>query len=170
MQQSLLDGQRLTTSVEHKGQYGAGPDRLAITCGISVPEAKLVHATYWKRNWAIKKIADGQLIKTVRGQMWLYNPISRFWYSLRYKKDVFSTLVQGSGVYCFDTWVAHVLADREQLTAQFHDEIVLTVDKGYRPDIEEWLKGTINEVNKFLKLNRELDIGVQFGSDYSQIH
>lgn len=151
-------------------QYGAGPPRLAVTCGIDLSEARKVHETYWKRNWAIKVISDEQTIKYVREQMWLFNPISRFWYSLRNMKDVFSTLVQGSGVYCFDTWVAHVLADREQLTAQFHDEIVLTVKEGHREEIEIWLKETIKEVNNYLKLNRELDIGVQFGSDYSQIH
>lgn len=151
-------------------QYGAGAKRLAITCGITVDEAKLVHETYWKRNWAIKKIAEDQVIKYVRKQMWLFNPISRFWYSLREKKDIFSTLVQGSGVYCFDTWVAHVLADREQLTAQFHDEIVLVVKKGFKLEIEGWLRQTIKDTNDYLKLNRELDIGIQFGSDYSQIH
>ena len=151
-------------------QYGAGPPRLAVTCGIDLSEARKVHETYWKRNWAIKVISDEQTIKYVREQMWLYNPISRFWYSLRNTKDVFSTLVQGSGVYCFDTWVAHVLADREQLTAQFHDEIVLLVKEGHREEIEAWLKETIAEVNNYLKLNRELDIGVQFGENYSEIH
>jgi hypothetical protein len=35
--------------------------------------------------------------------MWLYNPVSKFWYSAIYK-DIFSTLNQGTGVYCFDTW------------------------------------------------------------------
>src|SRR5690606_7483927 len=109
--------------------------------------------------------ADQQVVKYVRDQMWLFNPISRFWYSLREKKDIFSTLVQGSGVYCFDTWVAHVLADREQLTAQFHDEIVLVVKKGFsnynketkqwEGPIVDWLKQTIKETNDFLKLNRK---------------
>lgn len=169
MQQSK-DGVRLTTSLEHYGQYGAGVSRLAITCGIDYAEAKKVHETYWKRNWAIKAVADEQTIKYVRDEMWLYNPISKFWYSLRQKKDIFSTLVQGSGVYCFDTWVMIVLSDRPQLTGQFHDEVILTVKKGYRDHIKEWLKQTIKTTNEYLNLNRELDIGIEFGERYSDIH
>lgn len=102
--------------------------------------------------------------------MWLFNPISGFWYSLRTKKDVFSTLVQGSASYCFDTWVSHILADRPQLTAQFHDEVVLEVKKDHRPEIEEFLEQTMKDTNEFLGLNRELGIGIEFGVNYAEIH
>lgn len=151
-------------------QYGAGPPRLVITCGISLDEARNLHQSYWKRNWAIKAVAEEQKVKTIDGQMWLFNPISMFWYSLRTDKDRFSTLVQGSAAYCFDTWVSHILADRPQLTAQFHDEVVLCVATGHQQEIREFLSGTIKEVNDMLKLNRELDISVQFGDKYSEIH
>ena len=119
---------------------------------------------------AIKAVAAEQKVKTVDEQMWLFNPISRFWYSLRFEKDIFSTLVQGSAVYVFDTWVSHILADRPQLTGQFHDEIILTVKKGKQEEIKEWLKDCIRQVNDFLKLNVKLDIDVQFGHRYSEIH
>lgn len=48
--------------------------------------------------------------------MWLFNPVSKFWYSLRYPKDIFSTLNQGTGVFCFDTWIANFMGERRQLT------------------------------------------------------
>lgn len=167
---SCVSGVRLTTSLEHKGQYGAGIPRLEITCGCDKETAERIHAAYWKRNWSIKAVAKEQVVKTVRGQMWLWNPISGFWYSLRQKKDIFSTLVQGSACFCFDTWVSIVLASREQLTAQFHDEIVLEVLKGHQEEIREFLEGTIHETNEYLGLNRELGIGIQFGQRYSEIH
>jgi DNA polymerase I-like protein with 3'-5' exonuclease and polymerase domains len=151
-------------------QYGAGVSRLAITCGCDVDTARRIHEAYWKRNWAIKRVTEDQIVKTVRGQMWLYNPISEYWYSLRYVKDIFSTLVQGSAVYCFDLWVRTVLDHRPQLTGQFHDEIIQHVKKGFRQEVTEFLQGTIEEVNQILQLNRRLDIGIQFGSRYSEIH
>ena len=49
------------------------------------------------------------------------------WYSLRFDKDRFSTLNQGTGAYCFDTWVKYILSKRPQLTGQFHDEVILEI-------------------------------------------
>jgi len=151
-------------------QYGAWPPKIAKTCGITLKEAQVVFDAYWKRNWSIKAVADSCKVKTVRSSQWLFNPISKFWYSLRSEKDRFSTLVQGSGVFCFDTWVAVIRRDRPQITGQFHDEVILEVKQGHREEITEWLKGTIKEVNDILKLNRELDIGIDFGNRYSEIH
>jgi hypothetical protein len=151
-------------------QYGAGIARLMITCGIGREQAALLHKAYWDLNWAIKVVVDEQTTKTVNGQMWLWNPVSELWYSLRFEKDIFSTLVQGTAAYVFDLWVRKVLSEREQLTAQFHDEIVLCVKKGYSEQITEYLNKTIAETNNQLRLNRELGISVQFGSRYSEIH
>jgi len=150
--------------------YGAGAPKIAKTAGISVAEASTLHAAYWKRNWSVKAVANSLKTKDVLGQRWLYNPVSRFWYSLRNDKDKFSTLNQGSGVFAFDTWVGVVRRDRPQLTGQFHDEIILMVKKGYREQITAWLKETIKEVNEILNLNRSLDVGVDFGDSYAEIH
>ena len=141
-----------------------------VTCGIDRAAAANLHKTYWQRNWAIKAVAEEQEIKEVRGLMWLRNPISGFWYSLRFEKDIFSTLVQGSASYCFDTWVSFILDERPQITGQFHDEVVLSVRKGYRDEITEFLKDTIKKTNDLLDLNVSLDIGIQFGDRYSEIH
>lgn len=78
--------------------------------------------------------------------------------------------MQGSGVYCFDTWLAFIRSERPQLTGQFHDEIILCVKKGYREQIKEFLKETIRKTNEKLNLNRELDIGIDFGDSYAEIH
>lgn len=151
-------------------QYGAGPPRLALTADIKISVAKMVHKAYWDKNWAIKEVAKNQRVRTVKGQMWLQNPISKFWYALRTEKDIFSTLVQGSASYVFDLWVATFRRHRPQLTAQFHDEVVLCVRKGSQDKATALLRGAIDETNERLKLNRELGIDVQFGSRYSEIH
>ena len=151
-------------------QYGAGPARLALTADISLQKAEQVWKTYWEKNWAIKKVAEEQIVKTVNGQMWLFNPISHLWYSLRYEKDRFSTLIQGTASYVFDEWVKLFRLKRPQLTAQFHDEVVLQVKKGNREKATALLKNAIEELNNNLKLNRELGIDVQFGDRYSSIH
>lgn len=151
-------------------QYGAGAPRLVLTCSISLEQAQILHKAYWKLNWAIKEVASEQTVKRVDNQMWLYNPVSGFWYSLRFMKDVFSTLVQGTASYVFDMWVKKFLSKREQLTAQFHDEVVLCIKEGFEKECESLLRGAVKELNEELKLNRELDISVQFGKRYGEIH
>lgn len=151
-------------------QYGAGAPRLALTANISLKKAEQVHKAYWDKNWAIKEVAKQQEVKTVKGQMWLKNPINGFWYSLRYEKDIFSTLVQGSASYVFDLWVQTFRRKRSQLTGQFHDEVILCVKRGYREPCENLLRTSIADVNQQLQLNRDLDIDVQFGERYSDIH
>lgn len=160
-------------------QYGAGPPRIAKTAGISLEEAREVHRAYWERNWSLKEIPKSFSVKTIGGQKWVLNPVSKFWYTLREEKDRFSTVVQSTGAYCFDLWVFFILQERPQLTADFHDEIILTVKKGYSwkgPDnkfhgpIVDFLRDCLKKVNDTLKLNVLLDIDVQFGERYSEIH
>jgi len=150
--------------------YGSGAKGLARQLGISVKDASKIHKSYWKRNWSIKAVAKDAIIKVVQGKLWLWNPVSELWYSLRNEKDIFSTLNQGTGVYCFDLWIYFIQKERKQLTAQFHDEIILEVHKGRRDSITDLLKRAVHKVNKTLKLNRELDVDVKFGSTYADIH
>lgn len=151
-------------------QYGAGVPRLALTIGCSRDVAERIHTTYWKRNWAIRQAASDAEVRASNGRMWLYNPISRFWYSLRSDKDRFSTLVQGSAVYCFDTWVKYVRRGGPKVCGQFHDEIVIPVHCGQRDRLQQHLRLAIERVNEELKLNRELDIDIQWGDNYAAIH
>lgn len=157
-------------STNYAAIYGSGPPTLARTAGVSVPKATQLLDVYWKRNWSVKKVAEETTTKVCNGDKWLYNPVSKFWYSLRHEKDKFSTLNQGTGVYCFDTWVKHILSKRPQLTGQFHDEIILTIKKGSRDKCEKLLKWAIEKANEELKLNRELDVDIDFGNTYAQIH
>ena len=151
-------------------QYGAGIKTLAKQLGITMKEAKVISEAYWERNWSVKAIADSMVTKEVEGSTWQYNPVSKLWYSLRSDKDKFSTLCQGTGTYLFDMWVGFILKEREQLTANFHDEIILEVKKGNRDKCVKLLENSIQKVNRMLKLNRELQVDVQFGNNYSEIH
>lgn len=157
-------------SVNYACVYGAGGPRVAITAGVSERKGYELVEAYWKRNWSVKAIADDQKVKTCNGSKWLYNPVSKLWYSLRAEKDRFSTLNQGTGVYCFDTWIKNFRKKRPQLTGQMHDEVILCVKKGHREQCEKLLKAAIKETNEELKLNRELDCSVDFGDRYSDIH
>lgn len=150
--------------------YGAGATTLSRQLGISEVEAGKIHKAYWKRNWALKKIAKDAVVKTVDGQLWLWNPVSELYYFLKADKDKFSTLNQGTGTYCFDMWLGFIIRKRKQLTAQFHDEVILELQESKQEDITLILKEAIQNVNKTLRLNRDLDCDISFGKDYSQIH
>ena len=149
--------------------YGVGPPKLARSLGISEKEAKALLEAYWDRNWAVKKLAENQYVKTLKdGTMWLKNPVSGFYYSLRYEKDRFSTLNQGTGVFCFDTWVFFARKLGVQIVGQFHDEVVVVSDD---PDsIQEKLQKAIEMTNEKLQLNVPLGIDVQVGKAYSDVH
>jgi DNA polymerase I-like protein with 3'-5' exonuclease and polymerase domains len=156
--------------VNYSAIYGVGAPKLSREMGVPIKQAQDLLDAYWKRNWSIKKLAEDQRVKTVGKQMWLYNPVSKFWYSLRYMKDIFSTLNQGTGVYCFDTWVSYILSKRPQINGQFHDEVVLELKKGHREDATSLLRWAIDKTNEKLKLNVKLDISIQFGDNYAGIH
>lgn len=157
-------------SVNYACTYGAAGPTVARTAKVSTPRGYELVEAYWKRNWAIKEIADSCKVKTVNKQKWLFNPVSKLWYSLRYEKDRFSTLNQGTGVFVFDTWVANIRKRRKQLTAQFHDEVVLCIRKGVRDKCTKLLGDALEETNEQLGLNRRMDIDVQFGNSYAEIH
>ena len=73
-------------------------------------------------------------------------------------------------MYCFDVWVREMVKRGLTPIAQFHDEVVLLVKLGNEEKTREILKESIGAVNTALKLNRDLNADVQFGSNYSEIH
>jgi hypothetical protein len=156
--------------VNYSAVYGVGKAKLSRTTGMTQAEAGVLLEAYWERNWAVKKFASEQKIKPVAGQMWVLNPVNGFWYSLRYEKDAFSTLNQSTGAYCFDQWVAHYLTKRPNIIGQFHDESINRIPVGEEQEHESALRWAIEKVNEKLKLNIKLDIDVQFGMRYSDIH
>lgn len=150
--------------------YGAGGKTLAVTLDIPVQEGMDIVNAYREKNWSIDAIAEDCITKQCLNGMWLYNPVSKFWYSLRHKKDRFSTLNQGTGVFCFDMWIYNFRKKRPQLTGQMHDEVILCLKKGNRDECEKLLQDAIKKTNRQLKLNRELGVDVQFGDNYAEIH
>ena len=150
--------------------YGAGGKTLAVTLDIPVQEGMDIVQAYREKNWSIDAIAEDCVTKQCLDGMWLYNPVSKFWYSLRHKKDRFSTLNQGTGVFCFYMWIYNFRKKRPQLTGQMHDEVILCLKKGNREKCEKLLKDAIKKTNRQLKLNRELGVDVQFGDNYAEIH
>lgn len=161
---------KLGKSANYACVYGAGGATVARSAGITEREGTKLVEAYWKRNWSVEAIAAAQEVKTCRGQKWLYNPVSGFWYSLRHEKDRFSTLNQGTGVFCFDTWVKHIRATGTKVLAQFHDEVVSKLNEGEEQHITNVYRNAIDKTNEELQLNRELDIDIQFGKTYSDIH
>ena len=152
------------------GQYGAGVQRLMVTCGIDRKAAQKLHDAYWKLNWAVKKVESEQVTKEIDGQLWLKNPINGFWYSLRYMKDRVSTTIQGTASYVFDRWLQFILDRRPILIGDFHDEWITQIKEGYEEECTKLVRWAIDKLNDEVKLNKELDISIQYGKRYSEIH
>lgn len=158
--------------VNYSCTYGVTPAGLVRNTGMKLYEAEVLHKTYWKRNWSLNAIADACVVKNCMGTKWLYNPVSGFWYSLRHDKDRFSTLNQGTGVYCFDRWVEGIREKKLPIVGQMHDEIIGLIrdTDSVKNRALKLLKDSVAKVNKELKLNRDLDCDVQFGYNYGDIH
>tara|TARA_R100001463_G_scaffold46824_2_gene95478 strand:- start:2733 stop:4583 length:1851 start_codon:yes stop_codon:yes gene_type:complete len=156
--------------VNYSATYGVGSPKLSRTTGLPIPEAQKLLDAYWERNWSVKKFSEDQKIRKINGEMWVQNPVSRFWHSLRYEKDVFSTLNQSTGAYCFDKWVAYYRTRRPNIIGQFHDESINLVKKGEEDAHSSALTWAIKKLNEDLKLNVDLGIDIQYGQRYSEVH
>jgi hypothetical protein len=169
---SIKKIRKLFKPVNYSAIYGVGKAKLSRTAGMPIKEAGVLLKTYWERNWGILEFSKDVLktVKTVDGMMWIKNPVSGFWYSLRYEKDAFSTINQGTGVYCFDNWLAFYLSRRPNIVGQFHDESINCIKDGEQQEHTECLKWAIGKVNDKLKLNIDLDIEVKFGLTYADVH
>ena len=156
--------------VNYSATYGIGSAKLARETGMPEADAKDLLRAYWDRNWSVKEFVDDQKIRSIGNDMWVQNPISKFWHSLRYEKDAFSTINQSTGAYCFDKWVAYYRVTRPNIVGQFHDESINVVKKGEENLHTNYLQAAIEKLNEDLKLNVTLGIDVQYGNDYSEIH
>lgn len=103
--------------------------------------------------------------------MWLLNPYSNFYYSLRKPKDAFSTGNQGLGVWCFDNFVREVRQKGIRISLQYHDEIGFVFLKSKsKEEIVQKLKECISKVNDRLQLPIPIDISADFGVNYAECH
>lgn len=168
---SLKSVRKAYKVTNYSATYGIKPLGLSRRGGFSVKDAEELLDAFWKRNWSLEAIAkDTKTKKTRDGQMWLYNPVSKFWYSLRHDKDKFSTLNQSTGVYCFDTWLGYCISLGLDAIGQFHDEAIFLVKQGDEPKTSDVVYSAMNKTNDKLKLNVKLSTAPEFGDNYSEIH
>lgn len=156
--------------VNYSAIYGIQPPKLSREMGISREEAAKLLDAYWKRNWSINRIVDGLKVRVMGEEMWLLNPVSGFYYSLRFEKDKFSTLNQGTGCFCFDNWVKECRNLGEKFVGQFHDEHINNILIGEEKKVEEIYAEALEIVNKRLMLNVPLGMEAKFGKTYAEVH
>ena len=158
--------------VNYSATYGVGATKLSRTSGISETGAAALLDAYWRRNWSVRAFCNSskRKVRQINGDMWVQNPVSNFWHLLRYKKDMFSTLNQSTGVYCFDKWVAYYRTRRPNIIGQFHDESINLVKEGEQSEHSDALNWAIKKLNQELKLNVDLGIDIQYGQRYSDVH
>lgn len=160
--------------VNFSATYGAGPPKIAETLKCDLPFATKLHTIYWERNAAVKQTAKDCKVKTVRGQTWLYNPVSGFWMFLKADKDRFSTLNQSTGVYVFDSWLRKVRTKLKTLgikvCMQYHDELLLICKKQFKDQVQKIMTDSIEEVNSEIGLNVDIGISVDWGNNYADCH
>lgn len=154
--------------------YGAMPPKISEIAKIPLTQAELLFETYWERNWAIKKVAESCVVKYIGGKTWIQSPLSGFWLLLTSDKDRFSAINQNAGVFVFDLWVRNVRREINklgiELCLQYHDEVLLYFKKEYLEEVTKILHESMEKVNQFLKLNVEIGISVDIGSNYAECH
>lgn len=158
--------------VNFSATYKVGAKTLARNMKVSEKEAKKILDAYWDRNWAIKKFETTCLVKNIDGQMWVKQPVSGFWYTLRTQKDIFSTVNQGTAVYVFDIWCKHLRNLGLKISGQTHDELIVECkfsDYNFE-EVKGLIKESMNKVNEELKLNVEIKCSVDFGRTYLDVH
>lgn len=159
----------LAKTTNFSATYGVGVDKLMSASGMNRERATNLLKTYWKRNKAIILVANSFNTKRIDDQTWLLNPVSKFWYPLRYEKDRFSTGNQGLASFCFDCYVKEI-RKKYKVCAQFHDEVVIPIKNHQKEELKQYLTKCIEKVNTNLGLNVPLGISMDFGKNYAQIH
>jgi len=150
--------------------YKCGIPTLMRQTGLGRKQAEALSKAYWDKNNAILKVEDSLQIKQIGTQMWLLNPVSKFWYSLRAEKDKFSTLNQSTAVWVFDLFVKNVINLGITPNFQYHDEWTGNIFEHEKEFSTELVKKAINAVNEELKLNIQVGCSIDFGVNYKEAH
>ena len=156
--------------VNYSATYGVGAAKLSRETGMTIGQAQKLLDAYWDRNWSVQQFVSEQPIRRINEDMWVQNPVSKFWHSLRFEKDAFSTINQSTGAYCFDRWVALYRTRRSNIVGQFHDESINVIRKGEENVHTSTLQWAIEKLNEQLKLNVDLGIDIQYGNTYADVH
>lgn len=159
-------------TVNFSATYKVGAKTLARNMKVSEEEAKKILDAYWERNWSLKKFESTCKVKTIGDQMWVQQPVSKFWYSLRNTKDIFSTVNQSTAVYVFDIWCKHIRSLGIKLSGNVHDEIVFKCmfNEKSQDEVRDIIAESMKRVNEELKLNVEIKCSADFGRTYKEVH
>ena len=155
--------------VNYSAVYGVGAKTLARQADISVHKAAKIISSYWQRNWAVTKVAENIQIRKILDELWIFNPVSKMWYNLRYDKDRWSTLNQSTGVFVFDKFVSYCKKGGLNIVMQMHDEVLVDC-KGNAEKVKDVLEEAIAKTNEDLGMNIPFHIDYKFGSTYAAVH
>jgi len=154
--------------------YGVGKVKLAREAGMTVKEADALITAFWDMNWSIKQVAKDAYVRTLKdGSMWVKNPVSGFFYSLRNDRDTWSTLNQGTGVFIVDSWIMHLRKTTHPsvvVSMQYHDEVLVYCKSGDEEQLGKALESAMAKVNETLKLNVTIEVDHKTGGSYSAVH
>jgi len=167
-----LDAMRGPAKVtNYSALYNVGVASLSRNGGMPMKEAEAFLKAFWDMNWSIKQVAKEAYVRTLKdGSMWVKNPVSGFFYSLRNDRDTWSTLNQGTGVFIVDSWIMHMRRKGVHPQGQIHDEVFFVLPEGNEKETLQVLEDSIVKVNQTLKLNVEIAVDVKFGENYAQVH
>jgi len=150
--------------------YKCGIATLARQTGLKEKDAKKLADAYWSKNRAILDVENSLRYKEIGQKMWILNPISGFWLSLRNSKDKFSTLNQNLATYVFDLWIKNMRTLGLKIPYYYHDEILTEVYKIDLKETEEIINKAMTMVNEELKLNVTVGCSINSGLNYAETH
>jgi hypothetical protein len=157
-------------TTNYSSMYGVGRHKLSKELGIPVSEAKKLIDAYWKKNWSVKRFASSCKVRKLGDQMWVKNPLNKYWYSLRSEEDIFSTVNQSAGDFIHTLWMHFIMLYGVNIRANFHDEVVVTCPEEDVDKVVGVLYEAINKVNEILQLKVPIKIDHQIGKNYGEVH
>ncbi len=186
----ILDKRRaVAKTTNYAATYGAGAAKLAES-GMTLKEAKTLHAGYHEMNWSVKKFAQTRITKTVKGtnwrkvhkkaggmqqtgeSTWIWNEFSNMWLFLKNDKDRFSACNQAFGVKVFDIWGYFLMEEGIEFSGEWHDEefwYCLDTPEEIEKNIQA-IKNSIAKVNKYFNPPIPLEVDYKIGATYAQVH
>lgn len=157
-------------TTNYSAMYGVGATKLGKELKILRKDAELLIDAYWKKNWSVKYFSNRRKTKMIGDQMWVLNPLNDYWYSLRFEKDIFSTVNQSAGDYIFTMWQHFLLEMGVTLLGGFHDEIITSCLPKDEENVVSKLFEAIDKVNSCLGLKVPVGIDYKIGKNYAEVH
>lgn len=161
-------------TVNYSALFGIGATKLSKDLGIRVSEAKKLIEGFWKMNHHIARFRDEDLplVTTSDGRQWVQAPLTGFYLPCRAEHKKFNIVIQSTGSYIHNMWMAFIRQAGYKLTLSMHDEFVAII-----PDTEEERKKikkitheAMEKVNKLFNFAAPISVTVQFGKTYADIH